>query len=439
MAQQQIAASIFDTKLGATPVARLVLAVLVTLVGISLTGQAQTLTVLHAFTGGSDGAGPGGAGVTIDRAGNLYGGTDFGGLSGSQCYAGSTCGTIFKLTHRDSNWIFSTLYSFHGPDGATPDAPLAFGPDGALYGSTFYGGIGCFNGCGNVFRLQPQPTFCASVSCPWTQTVLYQFTGQSDGSEPAFGALTFDASGNLYGTSTGNGTGTCGTVFELAPNGNQWAFNVIWTFTGYLDGCSSWSGVTFDQAGNLYGTTNEGGADGFGTAFELSPAGQSWSLTPLHQFDNSSDGSRSFGNLIFNSSGDLLGSNAEGGAGDEGGVFKLSPSGGGWSLSVLHSFDGEADGPQAAVQMDSAGNLYGTTVQGGTHGWGNVFKLTPSGSGYTYTDLYDFTDGSDGGWPYGQIVMDANGNLYGVAEMGGIRGGDICGSYGCGTVWELTP
>jgi len=404
-----------------------------------LPAPAQTFQVIHSFTGGADGANPGGSGLTIDRAGNLYGGTGDGGLQGSQCYD-YTCGTIFKVSRHGSDWIFSTIYSFHGPDGATPDAPLAFGPDGALYGTTFYGGIGCFGGCGNVFRLQPPPSFCAGVLCPWTQTVLYEFTGQSDGSEPAFGALSFDAAGNVYGTSTGNGSYSCGTVFELARNGNQWTFDLLWTFSGYLDGCSPWSGVIFDRAGNLYGTTTEAGADQSGTAFQLSPSGQGWALTPIHQFLNSSDGSGSFGNLIFDSSGDLFGTNREGGPGEAGGVFELSPYNGGWNFSVLHAFHySDQDGPQAGVLMDSAGNLYGTTVQGGRYGWGTVFKLTPSDSGYTYTDLYDFTGGSDGGWPYGQIVMDASGNLYGTAEQGGLTGGDICGSYGCGTVWEITP
>ena len=406
---------------------------------VALPVRAQTLTVLHAFTGESDGANPTGAGVTIDRAGNLYGGTGFGGLQGSQCYESLTCGTIFKITRHGSSWTFNTLYSFHGPDGATPDAPLVFGLDGALYGSTFYGGSGCSSGCGNVFRLQPQPTFCASVQCSWVQTVLYQFTGQSDGGQPGFGAMSFDPAGNLYGTATQEGYDRCGTVFELAHNGNQWTFNLLWTFTGYSDGCSSWSGVIFDQAGNLYGTTTEGGANEFGTVFELSPSGQSWSLTPLHQFVNSSDGHDSFGNLVFDSSGDLFGTNRYGGSGGEGGIFELSPYNGSWNLSVLQSFRGEAAGPQGPLLRDSAGNLYGTSLETGNYGWGNVFKLAPSGSGFTYTDLYDFTGGSDGGWPTAQIVMDANGNLFGVTEVGGITGGDTCGTYGCGVVWELTP
>lgn len=409
-----------------------------TLFFLSAIAQAQTLTVLHAFTGYSDGANPIGTGVTIDRAGNVYGGTGFGGLQGSQCYQSQTCGTLYKLTHRGSNWTFSTIYSFHGPDGATPDAPLLFGPDGALYGSTYYGGADC-NYCGNVFRLQPPPTFCASVSCSWKQTVLYDFAGQSDGGQPGFGAMSFDAAGNLYGAASQEGSNNCGTVFELAHNGSQWSFNLLWTFTGYTDGCSSWSGVVFDPEGNLYGTTTEGGVNQFGTVFELSPSEQKWSLTPLHQFVNASDGNHSLGSLVVDPSGSLFGTNRYGGPGGAGEIFELSPNAGTWDLTTLHSYSGEVAGPQGPLVMDSAGNLYGTSLESGKYGWGNVFKLTPSGSGFTYTDLYDFTGGSDGGWPTGQIVMDANGDLFGVTEIGGIKGGDICGTYGCGLVWELTP
>jgi uncharacterized repeat protein (TIGR03803 family) len=163
-------------------------------------------------------------------------------------------------------------------------------------------------------------------------------------------------------------------------------------------------------------------------------------LIPLHQFENSTDGAQSFGNLSLNSSGNLLGSNRAYGPGTSGGVFELSPSDGGWNFSLLHSFSfNDQGGPQSSVLIDSAGNLYGTTVQGGRYGWGTVFKLTPSGSGYTYTDLYDFTGGANGGWPYDQIVMDASGNLFGTTEFGGETGGDVCGAYGCGVVWELTP
>jgi uncharacterized repeat protein (TIGR03803 family) len=173
-----------------------------------------------------------------------------------------------------------------------------------------------------------------------------------------------------------------------------------------------------------------------GTAYELTLSGGSWTLTPLHQFVPGSDGNQSFGNLIFDFSGDLLGTNRYGGPGNAGGVFKLTPYNGSWDFAVLHSFSGE-NGPQAALAIDGPGNLYGTSVDGGKYGAGVVFELAPSGSGYVYSVLHDFTGGSDGGHPYGQIVLDANGNLYGATESGGMTGG-YCAN-GCGVVWEITP
>ena len=392
--------------------------------------HAQTFTVLHTFTGAADGAVPGGAGLTIDRGGNLYGGTDFGGLGG--CYAGS-CGVVYKLSHKGAGWTFNTLYEFNGADGATPDAPLAFGPDGALYGTTYYGG---HNDIGVLYKLQPPPGSCKSAQCPWIETVVHSFTGADDGSQPAFGALSFDSAGNIYGTAAFGGADRDGTVFEVSPYYGQWVFKTLWTFTGYSDGANPWSGVIFDSAGNLYGTTTDGGNYNGGAAYELTPSAQGWNLTTLHQFEPSTDGNQSFGNLIFDSSGELLGTNRYGGAGDGGGVFKLTPYNDSWEFGVLYSFTGQ-NGPQASLAMDPSGNLYGTSVEGGQYGVGFVFKMTPSGSGYTCSVLHNFTGGTDGGYPYGQIVLDANGNLYGATEGGGMKSG-YC-SDGCGVVWEITP
>lgn len=395
--------------------------------------QAQTFTVLHSFTGGADGAVPIGSGLTLDRAGNLYGGAVFGGLQGAACYQGQTCGSIFKLSRRGSGWILSTLYSFHGPEGASPDAPVVFAPDGTIYSTTYYGGT---TGAGVVFRLQPPPTSCSSTNCPWRETVLHSFAG-TDGSGPAFGGLIFDAAGNIYGTATSGAAHGYGNVFELSRNGNQWTISSLWDFTSYLDGASSWSGVTIDHAGVLYGTTTEGGAQQGGTAFSLTPSGQSWTMTPLHQFDFATEGSGSFGNVLLDASGNVFGTNRSYGVNGGGGVFELNAFTG-WSASILQAFNGP-NGPQAPLLRDAAGNLYGTSVDGGTYGAGEIFKLTPNGSGYTYTDLYDFTGGTNGEHPYGQIVMDADGNLYGTTEDGGVIGGDICGNFGCGIAWELTP
>jgi len=427
---------------GLRPATQAVVIVFVLMVVFIPAAQAQTFQVLHTFTGGADGANPVGAGITMDKTGNLYGAAGYGGLTEPRCVFAGSCGTVFKMTRKGSGWIFNTLYEFMGGiDGDVPDAPVAFGPDGVLYGTTFNGGgNGCYqDGCGIVYTLKPPPTACKTALCPWTETVLYRFTGGSDGAQPAFGALTFDQAGNFYGTTSWGGKYSYyGNVYELTPYNGQWTQNVLYSFTGGNDGGASWSGVIFDASGNLYGTTTEGGYDSGGTAFELTPSGQGWALNVLHEFQPSTEGYSAFGNLIFDSSGNLWGTNRYGGAGEAGTVFELTPSNGSWDLTVLHSFTG-SNGPQAGLVMDQAGNFYGTAVTAGKYAAGSVFKLSPSGGGWTYTVLHDFTGGSDGAQPYGQIVLDSSGNLYGTTFEGGMTGGDICGSYGCGVVWEITP
>jgi uncharacterized repeat protein (TIGR03803 family) len=401
-------------------------------VGAAQSARAQTFTVLHAFTGGADGSTPQGVGLTMDAAGNLYGGAAYGGQTGQCSYQGS-CGAIYKLSRKGSGWIFNTLYEFTGSDGEQPDAPLVFGPDGALYSTTYYGGsYFCIDGgCGVVYSLRPPATPCKSTDCPWTETVLHQFTAEVDGARPAFGALTFDKSGNIYGTTTVGGQNPpyAGDVFELTRSGSQWSLNVLHTFTGQLDGGTPWSGVVFDTAGNLYGSTAGGGANGGGTAFQLTPSGENWTLTTIYPFSPDIEGNSAFCNLLLDSSGNLWGTTRNGGSGGAGTAFELTPSRGSWGLNLLYSF-AQYRGSQTALIMDKQGNLYGTLVEGGKYGSGAVFKLTPSDDGWTYTSLHDFY-GTDGYWPMGQIVMDGNGNLYGTASEGG--------PYKYGVVWEITP
>ena len=252
--------------------------------------QAQTFKVIHTFTGGADGAWPY-AGLTMDRAGNLYGTAQAGGggnLRSSGC-GGSGCGTVFKLVPRGSGWVFTTLYSFQGgSDGAVPTARVIFGPDGSLYGTTSVGGAGY----GTVFKLQPPLVACKSALCPWTETVLYRFTGGSDGANPGGGDLIFDKAGNLYGTAQYGGyeggscseTGGCGVVFELTPSSSGWIYSVIHRFTGGADGGYPYSGVISDNAGNLYGTAGGGGSSGGGTVYELIPSGSGWQEKTLCSF-----------------------------------------------------------------------------------------------------------------------------------------------------------
>ena len=405
--------------------------------------QAQTFTVLHTFTGGMDGSEPSGGGLTSDRAGNLYGTAGFGGLYTPGCAWGGSetgCGTVYKITHKNSGWVFSVLYSFNGEtDGYSPDQIVSFGPDGSLYGSTYWGpGNGCGgNGCGTVFKLQPPPTFCRTSACPWKETVLHRFQGSpNDGSQPAFGHPVFDSAGNLYSTTAWGGpAGVAGNVYELTPTGNGWTESVLHNFTGGYDGDASWSGVVFDGAGNLYGTTTFGGSFSGGVIFQLTPSAMGWTENVLHSFQDSTDGSGSSGAVVRDASGNLYGASASYGPKNGGTVWELSPANGGWTFTVLYAFTGTNGGPNGGLLMDKAGNLYGATYSEGAHGYGNVFKLSPVNGGWNYTSLYDFTGGSDGAFPNSSMTIDDNGNLFGTTELGGSGQG----YHGNGVVFEITP
>ncbi len=194
--------------------------------------QAQTFTVLHQFSG-PDGAAPV-AGLTMDRAGNLYGTALIGGQGFQYCNLG--CGTVFKLTHNSSGWVFTPIYIFTGPDGANPQARVVFGPDGALYGTATQGGA---NGRGVVFQLRPPATFCKAVQCLWTETILHNFALSNDGSYPGAGDLLFDRAGNIWGTTGDGGDFFSGTVYELVRSNGSWTENVIHSFGAPGDGSST--------------------------------------------------------------------------------------------------------------------------------------------------------------------------------------------------------
>ena len=404
---------------------------------LAQSARAQTYQVIHNFTGGKDGLIPE-TGLTIDKAGNLYGTTIAGGG------AGGGYGTVFKLTHKNSGWVFTPLYSFAGGnDGADPQARVVFGPDGSLYGTTAEGGggNGCGGqGCGTVFRLRPASTACKTALCPWSETVLYKFTGALDGGEP-YGAVTFDKAGNIYGTTAQGGPqsgncflGSCGTVYKLTPANGSWTESVLYSFAGGNDGQWPVGSVIFDGAGNLYGSTNGGGpyggSYGYGTVFQLAPSGSGWAENILYAFHGGSDGQAPLDSPILDESGNLYGTNAGGGTGGGGTVYQLTPSNGNWTLTTLYGFTGSA-GPYGGVIMDAAGNLYGTTQLDGAYGQGSAFKLTPSSGSWTYTSLHDFTGGSDGGLPGCTLTFDASGNLYGTTTEGGAN------QYG--VVFEITP
>jgi len=408
--------------------APLAVALFVLAIMASPAAQAQTYTVIHYFEG-SDGNDMPAAGLTIDQGGHLYGTTY------------NIWGSVFEMRAVNSNWLFSTLFSFpaSGAKGLKPQAPVIKGPDGAFYGTAVGGGGGC--SCGVVFRLQPPATFPASALTPWMETVLYEFRGASDGRYPGYGGLVFDRAGNLYGTTEEGGAYGLGTVFELTPHSGSWTESVIYSFGASGDGYTPWGGLTVDSAGNLYGTTIYGGYYNQGMVFELTAANGGWTERLIHAFDGS-DGAKPSGQLIFDTSGNLYGTAYWGGLdGEDGSVFELSPSNGGWTFSLLHLFDfsaGEGVDPLAGVTMGADGNLYGTTLGGGTGDNGTIFRLVNVDGSWTYQALYNFSfSGNTGAAPFGGVTFDSQGNLYGTTIAGG-QGQAYC-TGGCGVVWELTP
>ena len=388
--------------------------------------HAQTFSVIYTFTGHTDGAYPW-AGVTI-RGNALYG------------TAGSYWSSAYQLTHLGANWTLSTLASL-SPNNDTP-LRVVFGPDGHLYGTSALGGT---NEWGTVFKLTPQAGPCQDAACYWTVNVLHEFSpGNGDGLDPMNGDLFWDQQGHIYGTTSSGGTFLNGTVYQLTPSGNGYTESVLYSLSGGVDGSTPYAGLVFDNKGNLFGTTEIGGGTGCylhmgcGTIFELTYVpGVGWTEHLLYSFQDSSDGSIPGGGLIFDSAGNLYGTTTNGGNGGGGTVFELSPSGDTWTYKLLYSFSGNGYGPEAALSMDGAGNLYGTTGGGGIYQKGNVFKLSNTQNGWVYTSLYDFTGGSDGNGSTSYVSIDTDGTLYGVATFGG----DLkCNAPdGCGVVWMIKP
>ena len=271
------------------------------------------------------------------------------------------------------------------------------------------------------------------------EQVIYAFTNCTDAISP----LIPDGSGNLYGTASGGGAYQHGCVFELSPNADgSWTETLLYSFSGN-DGEFPSASLVFDKVGNLYGTAGGGLYAGGSVVFELSPSpGGTWTETVLYNFGNGNDGSGSVSELVFDSAGNLYGTTNTGGAHRGGTVFRLSPSPNGWTETVLHSFWGKIQGPSpcapvGGVVMDSVGNLYGVTGYGGNNGgFGAAYELVLKNGVYKERTIHNF-DGYDGEEPSSTLVMDSNGNLYGTTSVGGSRQ-DICPYVGCGTVFELT-
>ncbi len=384
---------------------------------------AQTETILHTFTGGSDGGSPQ-AGLIFDSKGNLYGTTGGGGSSAS-C---GGCGTAFELVpNSNGTWTENVLYSFGSlqnlGDGANPYGGLTFDSKGNLYGTTTSGG-GSFQGV--VFEL------VAGSNGTWTEKVLYSFTGGNDGGFPYGSGLTFDSSGNLYGMTEAGGVYGFGTVFELVAGSNgAWTEKVLHSFADGNDGQFPFgSTLIFDTAGNLYGVASGGGVHDWGVVFKVTRGSTgNWTEKVLYAFPGGSGGSFPTGNLVFDSAGNLYG-------GASFIVYELSPTSSGfWTEKTLHAFGGGNDGANlyAGLVFDKAGNLFGTTNTGGTHR-GTVFELSPGSNGmWTEKVLHRFSpNGGDGIFPqFGTLVLDASGNVYGTAPQGG--------SSKAGVIFKITP
>ena len=322
------------------------------------------------------------------------------------------------------------VYSLAGDeDGEYPDTDLIIDSAGNIYGTSVLGGD---FGTGTVFQLTPSGS-------SYVHTVLYSFTGGADGGQPYKG-VTLDAQGNLYGTAVVGGTGGicagegCGVVYKLTKNGSTWTQSVIYNFTGKSDGYGPGSGVTFDKAGNLYGTTPTGGAKSMGVIYELSPSGSSWTFKVIHTFSGGSDGTGgSAGRLLLDSAGRLYGVCTVGGANGAGVAYKLTLVQGTWKFQTLYAFKGTPDAgfPYGALSMDSSGNLYGTTYYSGANNLGSVYQLALKGGVWTENLLYSFKGGTDGASPISNVNVDPSGDLYGTTSEGG-------GRCSCGAIYRLT-
>jgi uncharacterized repeat protein (TIGR03803 family) len=373
--------------------------------------EAQTEVVLHSFSAIPDGCYPF-AGLLLTAQDALYGTTSSCGPSGG--------GSVFKIKlhtveAKDKEKIF---YSFGGtPDAFLPEAGL-IQEKGKFYGTTCCGGA---TNHGTIYELNGKGQ----------ETILYNFTGGAEGFGSS-GTLARDAKGNFYGTAAGGDTACdppsgCGLVYKVTPAGIQ---EVLHSFSGSPDGATPYdAGVVIDGEGNLSGTTIVGGTNGLGAVFEVTSSG---SESILHSFAGGSDGAYPQAGLFIDGQGNLYGTTAGGGSTGLGTVFEVMASG---TEKVLHTFTGTPDGnyPYASVIVDAEGNVYGTTYYGGNANDGTVFKITAAG---VESVLYSFLDSPDGAHPVAGVVLDSAGNLYGTTIYGG---GTECSPYGCGTVFELTP
>ncbi len=401
-----------------------------------MTAWSQVERVLYNFgSTQADGYGPQ-AGLLMDNHGDLFSTTWTGG-TGTNCFAG--CGTVWELLpNGDGTWTHQVLHNFNNFDGAYASGTLVADAQGNLYGATAGGQFGT----GVVFQLSPQP------GGSWVETVLHAFAEQGDGAFANPGVI-LDGAGNLYGSTLLGGTVNYngGTVYKirLQPSPVETVLHSFGLGLNLRDGDNPDGTLLLDGRGELFGVTEDGGMYRQGTIFELVHVGNRWGELPLYSFQgsNHNDGSLPQAGLIADAQGNLYGSTVSGGPAVGictqgcGTVFKfVRQRDGTWAETVLYAFRADLDGnaPSGLLTMDSSGNLYGTTSEGGYRagylGYGTVFKLTPGANGqWTETILYRFSGGLDGGYPLAGVILDSNGNIYGTTQQGGTNN--------AGTVFEI--
>jgi uncharacterized repeat protein (TIGR03803 family) len=381
-------------------------------------------SIVYTFTDGTDGGGPNGR-LALDTAGNLYGTTHFGGIVTCGGQVGGGCGTVYELKPNGKRWTQKPLYAFaDGPDGGFPNAGVTLA-GGNIYGTASTGGsTQCSIGCGVIYEI-------INPSSP-TEHALYTFHG-SDGQFPN-AALYLGAGARFYGTTWYGGANGVGTVFVLYHASGTWAEAVLYSFAGAQGGDSPAGGVVTDQSGNLFGTTYPYDGDNDGVAFELQGSGSTWSEGVIDTFQSGAGGEDPYAGLTIDASGNLYGTTIEGGSSGSGVVFELERHGKGFREKVLHTFTGSPDGstPYAGLTLDFSGNLYGATLFGGSANDGTVYELARGPNGhFKERVLHSFAGGNDGANPQAEPILDASGRLYGTTENGG--------ADGAGIVYELTP
>ena len=378
--------------------------------GIAGPAAAKGFQVIHNFTNGRDGGVPPYT-LALDKKGHLVGTTNQGGAD--------QAGIIFSMAQKGAGWSLKPLYNFSGDDGQ-PGWGVALNK-GSMYTIASYAEV-MGGPCGSALQINQSPNH-------WQSILMHTFIEKDEGCPT--GDMVLDKAGNAYGVTQGGANGW-GSLYELSPSNGSWTETILYAFQGGSDGGSPYSGMIFDKAGNLYGTATSGGeagcAQGCGTVYELSPSQSGWTYKVIYTFTGGNDGGQPTAGLVFDKSGNLYGAAESFGANGGGTIFELTPSQSGWTFNLLASPAGKG-GPVVALTSASPNMIYGTNLFDGADSFGSVFRLTQSGGKWTYKDFHDFTGGSDGGYPGGGVTLDAMGNLYGTAVLGGANN--------FGVVWEI--